>query len=295
MYIYIYVYLSLCKIVDKFSCITMCFLPKQDAVWSVYPCSLSMADQCIFARCYVILDLTYTRIYHATSSAKIPVLLSCWWRAMSNHVRKSFIFDSQDHSQVLWWFQKIEELKLWTKHSKYAFYSILWQILAISCDRLNVQVPWSHLRSRPVQVKVGNLRIQARLPTGKSWGVRSNNCELVVKVHLFYYSRWTHKWLCWVFSFQRSSVIIRIINHQPWSPTFFPIGFKGVSFSPPVGASVFEVRVHSSSDRSWAESVAVSAAIAKSEQKPQEWRQYTVQLVGLICDLPPWKTLSETF
>ena len=95
MYIYIYVYLSLCKIVDKFSCITMCFLPKQDAVWSVYPCSLSMADQCIFARCYVILDLTYTRIYHATSSAKIPVLLSCWWRAMSNHVRKSFIFDLQ--------------------------------------------------------------------------------------------------------------------------------------------------------------------------------------------------------
>lgn len=37
-----------------------------------------------------------------------------------------------------------------------------------------------------------------------------------------------------------------------------------------VWAIVFEVRVHSSSDRSWAESVAVSAAIAKSEQKPQE-------------------------
>eukprot|EP00434_Breviolum_minutum_P003431 symbB.v1.2.003019.t1/scaffold113.1/size324549/17 len=64
------------------------------------------------------------------------------------------------------------------------------EILAISCDRLNVQVPWSHLRSRPVQVKVGHLRMQ--------------------------------------------------------------------------------VRVHSSSDRSWAESVAVSAAISKSEQKPQE-------------------------
>ena len=35
------------------------------------------------------------------------------------------------------------------------------QVLAISCDRLQVQVPWSALRSRAVQVKVGKLRVQA--------------------------------------------------------------------------------------------------------------------------------------
>lgn len=34
------------------------------------------------------------------------------------------------------------------------------QVLAISCDRLQVQVPWSALRSRAVQVKVGKLRVQ---------------------------------------------------------------------------------------------------------------------------------------
>ena len=179
----------------------MWLIPKQDAVWSVYPCSLSMADQGIFARCYIILDLTYTRIYHATSSAKIPVLL------MKGYV------ESRPKIIYLWFprsfpgcmmLSKIRRIEALIQAQQVCILLHPVQILAISCDRLNVQVPWSHLRSRPVQVKVGHLRIQARLPTGKSWGARSNNCELVVKVHFFYYSRWTHKWLYWVFSFQQN-------------------------------------------------------------------------------------------
>lgn len=40
---------TLCKIAEKWGCITIWLIPKPDAVWSVCPCSLSMVDRYIFA------------------------------------------------------------------------------------------------------------------------------------------------------------------------------------------------------------------------------------------------------
>ncbi|CAJ1337695.1 unnamed protein product [Effrenium voratum] len=45
------------------------------------------------------------------------------------------------------------------------------QVLAVSCDKLLVQVPWSGLRTRPVHIRVGHMRAQVRIhsPSDVSW------------------------------------------------------------------------------------------------------------------------------
>ncbi|CAL1162132.1 unnamed protein product [Cladocopium goreaui] len=55
-----------------------------------------------------------------------------------------------------------------------------WEVLAISCDRLQVQVPWSALRSRAVQVKVGKLRVQVADNRFRRWkrGMEAAEVEL---------------------------------------------------------------------------------------------------------------------